>query len=127
MAGNAILTAEPSNGVINPASTAIRSTICLPVEVTGAEGVWQIAGTLVVVRGAVFEGTISLTLRVSSSGMISSGKVFLHYEIPASAVKASDPAISGLSGELPGRVGSGPVEKFIKDRSCNQDHKYRWM
>ncbi len=45
IAGSAILTADPSNGVRKPARMAISSTICLPVGVTGTGGIWQIAGT----------------------------------------------------------------------------------
>jgi hypothetical protein len=45
IAGSAILTADPSNGVRKPARMAINSTICLPVGVTATSGVWQIAGT----------------------------------------------------------------------------------
>ena len=36
--GRAILTADPSNGVRNPARIAIRRTMCLPVGVTGPAG-----------------------------------------------------------------------------------------
>ena len=61
MAGSAILTAEPSNGVINPARTAIRRTICLAAGVTGTAGVWQMAGTSAVVSLAGSGGIVSLS------------------------------------------------------------------
>jgi hypothetical protein len=44
MLGRAIFTAEPSKGVRNPASMAMRRITRFSMPVTGDAGIWQISG-----------------------------------------------------------------------------------